>query len=65
MKFKGILTTVAIILTASLTPLASASQVPIVESFTFTPNELDLLSAETTIKIELVVSHPAGISNTS
>jgi hypothetical protein len=65
MKFKVILTTVAIILTASLTPLASASQVPIVESFTFTPNELDLLSADTTIKIELVVSHPAGISNTS
>jgi len=38
---------------------------PLVESFTFTPNEVELISANTNVAFELVVSHPAGIRNTT
>jgi hypothetical protein len=46
-------------------PFANANQKPVIESFIFTPNEIDLQNPQTTIEIELVVSHPGGISNTS
>jgi len=65
MKFKVMLS--AIVLSVSVvqfTP-AQANQKPTVESFTFTPNEVDLLSTNTLVNIELVVSHPSGIENTS
>ena len=65
MKFKVMLS--AIVLSVSIvqfTP-AQANQKPVVESFTFTPNEVDLLSTNTLVNIELVVSHPSGIENTS
>jgi hypothetical protein len=65
MKFKVMLS--AIVLSVSIvqfTP-AKANQKPLVESFTFTPNEVDLLSTNTLVNIELVVSHPSGIENTS
>jgi len=65
MKFKVMLS--AIVLSVSIvqfTP-AQANQKPVVESFTFTPNEVDLLSTNTLVNIELVVSHPNGIENTS
>ena len=45
--------------------IAQANVRPIVESFTFTPNDFDLISASTNVSFELVVSHPSGISNTS
>ena len=38
---------------------------PVVESFTFTPNAVELISANTTVAFELVVSHPTGIRNTT
>ena len=64
MKIKSLLT--ALLLSATLMPgIASANVRPIVESFTFTPNDFDLISANTTISFELVVSHPSGIRNTS
>jgi hypothetical protein len=65
MKIKSAI--VAVVLGASLlwVPAASANQKPVIESFTFTPNEIDLLNPQTTVDIELVVSHPSGISNTS
>ena len=45
--------------------VANANERPVVESFTFTPNDLDLISANTNILFELVISHPSGIKNTS
>ena len=64
MKIKSAL--VAILLMVGLNPgVAHANERPVVESFTFTPNDLDLISANTNVVFELVVSHPAGIKNTS
>jgi hypothetical protein len=44
---------------------AQASEKPTVESFTFSPQEIDLSAASTTVAFELVVSHPSGVENTS
>jgi hypothetical protein len=64
MKIKSAL--VAILLSIGLTPgVAQANVRPVVESFTFTPNDLDLISANTNVVFELVVSHPSGIRNIS
>jgi len=65
MKLKSVL--IAALLITGLTPItASQAQVkPLVESFTFTPNEVELISANTNVAFELVVSHPFGIKNTS
>ena len=65
MKFKVMLS--AIVLSVSIFQFvpAQANQKPIVESFTFTPNEVDLLSTNTLVNIELIVSHPSGIENIS
>ena len=64
MKIKSAL--VAVLLTIGLVPgVAQANERPVVESFTFTPNDLDLISANTNVAFELVVSHPSGIKNTS
>jgi hypothetical protein len=63
MKIKSAL--VAILLMIGLAPgVAQANVRPIVESFTFTPNDVELISANTNISFELVVSHPSGIKNT-
>jgi hypothetical protein len=64
MKIKSIL--IAAVLALALTPaIASANVRPVVESFTFTPNDFDLISTNVTISFELVVSHPSGVRNTS
>jgi len=64
MKFKSIL--IAAVLALALTPaIASANVRPVVESFTFTPNDFDLISANTNVVFELVVSHPSGVRNTN
>ena len=64
MKIKSAL--VAILLTIGLAPgVAQANVRPVVESFSFTPNDLDLISANTNVNFELVVSHPSGIRNIS
>ncbi len=64
MKIKSIF--VALLLTVSFAPnVAQANVRPVVESFTFTPNEVELISANTTVAFELVVSHPSGIKNSS
>ena len=64
MKIKSAL--VAILLMIGLAPgVAHANVRPVVELFSFTPNDLDLISANTNVAFELVVSHPAGIKNTS
>jgi hypothetical protein len=62
MKIKSLF--VALLLTLSFAPnVAQANVRPVVESFTFTPNEVELISANTTVAFELVVSHPSGIKN--
>ena len=64
MKVKSIL--IAAVLALALTPtIAGANVRPVVESFTFSPNDLDLISANTNITFELVVSHPSGIKDTT
>ena len=64
MKIKSAL--VAILLMIGLAPgVAQANVRPVVESFTFAPNDLDLISANTNVAFELVVSHPSGIKNNS
>ena len=64
MKVKSIL--IAAVLALALTPaIAGANVKPVVESFTFTPNDFDLISANTNVVFELVVSHPSGIRNSS
>jgi hypothetical protein len=42
-----------------------AIQRPQVELFRFTPNEIELISASTTVTFELVVSHSSGIKNSN
>jgi len=64
MKIKSAL--VAALLMIGIAPgIAQANERPVVESFSFTPNDLDLISANTNVVFELVVSHPSGIKNTS
>ena len=65
MKIKSAL--FAALLVAGFIPIteAYANVKPVVESFTFTPNEVELISANTSVAFELVVSHPSGIENTS
>jgi hypothetical protein len=64
MKIKSVF--IALLLTLSIAPnVAQANVRPVVESFTFTPNEFELISANTTVEFELVVSHPSGIKNSN
>jgi hypothetical protein len=65
MKIKSVIVAIALGVSLLWAPTSSANQKPIIESFTFTPNDIDLFSSDTTINIELIVSHPSGISNTS
>ena len=63
MKFKSIAVAAALALGTFYAPSAQATQKPVIESFTFTPNEVDVLSTSNKIDIELIVSHPSGIEN--
>ena len=66
MKLKSMLIATSLSLTVlSNLSEAVATEIPIVESFTFSPNEIDLLGADTTLKFELIVSHPFGVENPS
>jgi hypothetical protein len=64
MKIKSLFVAV-LLMGGVLVPPAHANPKPTVESFTFSPQEIDLSSANTTVDFELVVSHPLGINNTS
>jgi len=65
MKIKSLVIAATLLAATFYAPLAHANQKPVVESFTFTPTEVDILSANTKVDIELVVSHPSGIENIS
>jgi hypothetical protein len=63
MKIKTLF--IALVLALSFMPgVAQANVRPVVESFTFTPNDVELIAANTNVSFELVVSHPSGIKNT-
>ena len=65
MRIKSIAVAIALVLPTFYAPMAQAAQKPVIESFTFTPNEVDVLSANTKVDIELIASHPSGIENFS
>ena len=64
MKIKSLFVAVLLMGGVLVAP-AHANEKPTVESFTFSPQEIDLSGANTTVDFELVVSHPLGINNTS
>jgi hypothetical protein len=63
LKIKALI--ISVILTCSnlFVATAYATENPTVESFTFTPTQIDLLGADTNLNIELIVSHPFGVEN--
>ena len=65
MKLKSLIIAAALLGGTFYAPIAHANQKPVVESFTYTPTEVDILSANTKVDIELIVSHPSGIENIS
>ena len=65
MKLKSLILAATLLGGTFYAPMAHANQKPVVESFTFTPTEVDVLSANTKVDIELIVSHPSGIENIS
>ena len=65
MRLKAIVISATLAISTIWIPLANAAEKPVVESFLFTPNEVDLVSTNTLVSIELIVSHPSGIENTS
>jgi len=65
MKIKSTIIALALVMTGLATSPAIATENPTVESFTFTPTEIDLLGTSTKLDFELIVSHPFGIENLS
>jgi len=65
MKIKSLVIAATLLAATFYAPVSHANQKPIIESFTFTPTEVDILSANTKVDIELIVSHPSGIENIS
>jgi hypothetical protein len=65
MKIKSIFIAVLLMAGVLVAPTAHATEKPVVESFTFSPQEIDLVSVNTSVTFEIVVSHPSGIVETS
>ena len=65
MKIKSTIIALALFMAGLATSPALATENPTVESFTFTPTEIDLLDADIKLSFELIVSHPFGIENSS
>jgi hypothetical protein len=64
MKIKSIFVAVLLMAGVVVAPSANAADKPVVESFKFTPDSLDLAGANTTVTFEIIVSHPDGIETT-
>jgi hypothetical protein len=64
MKIKSLFVAVLLMGGVFVAP-AHANEKPTVESFTFSPQEIDVTNSDTTVNFELVVSHPYGISDNS
>jgi hypothetical protein len=65
MKIKSLFVAVLLMAGVVVAPANAATENPVVNSFTFTPQEIDLQGADTKVTFELVVSHPSGIDNTT
>jgi hypothetical protein len=66
MKIKSLLLAVLLLAGVVVAPAAqAATENPKVESFTFSPQEIELTGAETVVNFELVVAHPSGIEDSS
>jgi len=65
MKIKSLFVAVVLMAGVLTAPTASASEKPTVESFTFSPQDIDIAGASTNVAFELVISHPFGIDSTS
>jgi hypothetical protein len=65
MKIKSLFVAVLLMGSVLVAPTASANEKPTVESFTFSPQEIDTVSVNTSVTFEIVVSHPSGIAETS
>ncbi|CAB4923297.1 unannotated protein [freshwater metagenome] len=65
MKIKSVLVAVMLITSGIVMAPAQAAQKPVLESFTFTPDVVEILGAETSVTFELIVSHPDGIETTN
>jgi hypothetical protein len=65
MKIKSAIFALALLITGIATAPAIATENPKIESFTFTPTEIDLIDINTQLDFELIVSHPFGIESTS
>jgi hypothetical protein len=65
MKIKSLFVAVLLMAGVVVTPANAATENPVVSSFTFSPQEIDLQAADTKVTFELVVSHPSGIDNTA
>ena len=63
MKIKSLFVAILLMGGVVIIPQAAATEKPVIESFTFTPTELEISGASTTVNFEFVVSHPAGIEN--
>ena len=63
MKIKSLFIAVLLMGSVLVAPANAATENPVVNSFTFSPQEIDLQAANTNVTFELVVSHPSGIEN--
>jgi hypothetical protein len=63
MKIKSLFVAVLLMGGVLVAPAQAATENPVVNSFTFTPQEIDLQATNTNVTFELVVSHPSGIEN--
>jgi hypothetical protein len=64
MKIKSMFVAVLLMAGVVVVPAAQANEKPTVDSFTYTPQEIELTGASTLVTIELIASHPFGIENT-
>jgi hypothetical protein len=63
MKIKSLFVAVLLMGGVVVAPAANASEKPVINSFTFTPQQIDLQSTTTLVSFELIASHPIGIQN--
>jgi hypothetical protein len=63
MKIKSLFVTVLLMGGVVVAPPANATEKPTIESFTFTPQQVDLQSSSTLVTFELVATHPNGIED--
>jgi len=66
MKIKSLFVAVLLMAGVVVVPSAvAANENPVVESFTFSPSEIDVTAPDTKVTFEVVISHPFGIENSS